>query len=455
MTTFAAVDIGTSFTKGGIVDVESGQIRNLTRRPAAARIPSTNVDEFEIDAEEILHSVRELITSLLRSSPACNGILICGQMGGLILCDEQSRPLRPYLSWLDKRSASAPDAEQSTFDELFDELGERSQRVLGNEVRPGLTLSSLFHLKKTGALSGFQNAYPVTLPDFVATALCSSTPVIERTSTPGLLDVTSRTLAISLFEELGLTDLRWPEVVDFRHCVGEFATGGSSIPVYAGTGDHQCSLAGTHLRADELSINISTGSQVSIISDHTHVGDFQLRSYFDGRMLRSVTNIPAGRALSAVVALLSETGRQAPPTADDWDYFLSRAEETNESDIDVSLALFPGAVEGPGHFCNLKEGNLTVGHVARACLTKMADTYYHFGKQIADRSEWSRIALSGGVAQQSPLLRRLIADQFRSEYRLADTREDALNGLMVLGRVIAGLDDNVADATAALSKMAR
>ena len=65
-------------------------------------------------------------------------------------------------------------------------------------------------------------------------------------------------------------------------------------------------ILGALLQRDELSLNISTGSQVSLLKPKVEFGNFQTRPFFDGRFSITITHIPAGRALNALVKLLSE-----------------------------------------------------------------------------------------------------------------------------------------------------
>lgn len=445
---YIALDIGTSFTKGAIVNVEELNIRSLSRRPSPSRIASDNPLYHELDPDGVVAGTKEIIQELSTESPNCSGILMTGQMGGLVLCDENGTAQRPYISWLDRR-ATADHRRQacSIFESISAIVGSRASTVFGNEFRPGLPLSFLYSLSENGDLSQYAGTIPVTLPDYVAAALCHAQPVMEWTGATGLLDVTNRCFPADLLTELGLDELSLPELVDFRHCVGECDVNGRHIPVYAATGDHQCSLAGTLLSDSELSINISTGSQVSMLTSDSTVGEFQIRPYFDGRLLKTITNIPAGRALTAIIKLLTEIGGDEIELKKAYQTLFNKAAATPESDVEVNLAFFPGAIEGPGSFQNLNEGNLTVGHLARACLNQMATYYAQLATRIdADRS-WNRIAFSGGIAQMSELLREMVAEKIGSPYRMAATSEDSLMGMMILGRVIARLNDNVAAAT--------
>ncbi len=447
---FIAIDIGTSFTKGAIVDSESLTICNVRRMPAPPRMSGGHVFFQEYSPLEIVESVVDVIAELLPLISQCRGILLTGQMGGLILCSENGTALSPYISWLDRRAALPHPFQSGTFmDGLTEAVGDRARTVLGNEFRPGLPISFLYYLKEMRQLAQYDGAMPVTLTDYVAAAMCKSRPVIERTNAAGVLDVCSGKLAFELFDELSLGKLDWPEVVDFRHCVGEYKTEGQSLPVFAATGDHQCSLAGTLITQGELSVNISTGSQLSILTDAVSFGDFQLRPYFDGMFLKTITNIPAGRALSAMMKLLTEiSGTEPSDMKRAWDYFFEQAETTAGTDVAVNLAFFPGAISGPGSLSNLREDNLTVGHIARACLEQMADYYNLLAGQLAPARDWSSLVFSGGIAQQSRLLKQLISSRLEAVARAVNSSEDSLFGMMVLGRVIAGLNSNVAEATA-------
>ncbi|MCA9051988.1 MAG: hypothetical protein KDA89_24790, partial [Planctomycetaceae bacterium] len=185
-------------------------------------------------------------------------------------------------------------------------------------------------------------------------------------------------------------------------------------------------------------------------------GPYQIRPYFDGRCLRTVTNIPAGRALTAIIRLLTEIPRSGTESSDEtsaWDYFFSQAETVAGSDADVSLAFFPGAVPGPGYFRNLREDNLTVGRLARAALETMAGYYQELSGRILPGHKCKRIAFSGGIAQKSALLRRLTQERIGLPSRLTSSTEDSLLGLMVLGRVIAGLNHDVASASQAAAML--
>ena len=106
------------------------------------------------------------------------------------------------------------------------------------------------------------------------------------------------------------------DLTGFSALLGECASGAAAvaghwysddgaIPIYAGVGDHQCSLLGAGLTpGDCASVNLGTGSQVSVLiapgSDRPLPGsdEVELRPYFDAdHLLRTITH--KGDALMA------------------------------------------------------------------------------------------------------------------------------------------------------------
>jgi len=448
---YLAVDVGTSYTKAAVLDIERFRLGRIERVPSPLRRGNDHPLFHELDPREFVVAVRQVAERLLADTPKCRGVLLCGQMGGLVLTSPTGAPEGPYISWLDRRSTEVHPSGRTYFDLFRDKLGTEWPRRLGNEVRPGLPLPCLDWLSQHGGLPS-SHVFPLTLPDFVAANLCGCRPVMERTGATGSIDVTSQQWPTELIEGLGLKHLDWPELVDFRAAVGECRLAGQDLPVYAAVGDHQCALAGTFLQPGELSINISTGSQVAMIEAPGSLpGEFQLRPFFDGAFLKTITNIPAGRALNALVRLLSELAEsQQLPLADPWEYILDQASAAPDSELDVNLAFFPSPVSGPGRLGNLSEDNLSIGTLFRAAFAQMAEYNETFAARLSAERAWERVVFSGGLAQRSELLRELICRRLGPAHRVTKSTDDTLLGMMVLGRVIAGHEATVREAAQAV-----
>jgi len=95
---------------------------------------------------------------------------------------------------------------------------------------------------------------------------------------------------IQAFKDEFGTTLLFDKIVSYNQISGYI----KDVPCYPGCGDLQCALLGAGLN-DEISINMATGSQVSILlsePDRT----LQTRPYF-GKWLKCITHIPSGRLL--------------------------------------------------------------------------------------------------------------------------------------------------------------
>lgn len=223
------------------------------------------------------------------------------------------------------------------------------------------------------------------------------------------------------------------------------------LPVFAPVGDYHCSQAGALLEDGEISINISTGSAVIQLARGCEFGEFQTRPWFDGRFLKTITHIPAGRALNALVRLLSELAEaQGVALRDPWEYIVAQAAEAPPSSLRVNPAFYFSAMGDRGSITDAREENLRVGPLFRAAFEGMADNYAQCATRISPARDWSRLVFSGGLALKTPLLRRLICDRLGAEHRLAISDEDTLLGLLALALAFSGKTSSVAAAMARL-----
>jgi len=140
------------------------------------------------------------------------------------------------------------------------------------------------------------NLIPVSLPDFVLSVFCGSSPGVELTnaSAYGLLNLETLNWHHEVIKALGLSQLSWPVLRGQGGVVGRMRVGGKLVPCYTPVGDNQCAMVGVLIGAEELSLNISTGSQVSRLTAGLALGEHQTRPFFDGKFLNTFSNAPAG-----------------------------------------------------------------------------------------------------------------------------------------------------------------
>lgn len=451
---FIAIDVGTSFIKGCVLDLDTRRLSHLQRFPFPEPIAGRAAARREYDPATVLVVVKTLIDQLAAEAGNCAGLVMCSQMHGLVLCDPQGAPLSTLTTWQDERALQPhPRAQQSYFEVAAQRIGTDAIRQMGNEFRPGLPVARLFALAEQDLLPA--EAVPLALPDFILSQLCNVPPCTDVTHAMahGALDLQTLDWHSGALAALGLERLRWPKLLPQGGRVGVLRLGGHSVPCYAPVGDYQCAMAGAFLRSNDLSLNISTGSQVSVLAPRFVLGDFQTRPFFDGRFLATITHIPAGRALSALVRLLTELAdAQGVSLADPWAYIERAAAVVAPPQMRVDLAFFASSCGDQGELTGIREAELTVGHLFRAAFQNMADNYRACAARLAPVGDWDELVFSGGLAHRFKLLREMISETFHLGYRLCPEPEDTLLGLMALAMAFTGEAGSVEQAMSELGE---
>lgn len=445
-----ALDLGTSFIKGAVLDLDTLRLVDVHRIPFPDPLPGLPPLYREFAPQRVLDSVRVLLNDLATFAPDCEGLVMCTQMHGIVWTTPDGEARSNLTTWQDQRVLMPHPSGTGTYFEVMKRwLSVDERRQLGNELRPGLPVGLFFWLAEQRQLPD-ADLIPAALSDFVLANLCGALPVTETTNAMahGLLNLDTMDWHDEVIAKLGLEDIRLPALKPHGAVVGWLPFGGRSIPCYTPIGDYQCAILGALLRDDELSLNISTGSQVSLLQPKAVFGDFQTRPFFDGRFAITITHIPAGRALNALVKLLSELAvSQGVELADPWDYIARRAADSGDTTLRVNLAFYSSACGDHGAITAIQESELTVGHLFRAAFQNMADNYYQCALRLAPDQDWRQIVFSGGLVQKVDILRKTICDRFGASHRLSPSAEDTLLGLLALGLAFTGRAATVAAAT--------
>ena len=438
MSQFLGIDAGSSYLKAALIDPDRPALGRTARVPFPEFLPGLPPLHREVDPAAILQAVADLLQTLA-GGERFDGLVLCGQMHGFILVDERGAAVSNYISWLDQR-VTAEDFEQ-----LATVVSEEERRELGNEFRPSIAMPMLWWLGRHSKLPPGRIT-PVSIADFIAARLCETTPVMEPTQAAafGALRLGTLRWHDEVIGKAELDSLCWPVVRPAGSVVGHW----QGAPCYAAAGDAQCALAGALLAERELSINIGTGSQVAMLAA-TASDKLQTRPYFDDRLLRTITHIPAGRALGALVGLLTEVSGTTEEAA--WRHIEQEVSKVAATDLRAGISFFPGACGDRGFLENLHEGNLSAGHVFRAVFESMAENYRSCAERLDADGVAERIVFSGGVARRLDLLRDLTAARLALPARLSPHPEDTLLGLLVLALAYSGRARSIAAATAAVA----
>ncbi len=435
-TRFIGLDLGTTHCKGAVLDLDRRAVEHFRRIPTPKRIPGLPPTRYELDPAAVLETVRTLIGELLCVAPNAAGVVMCGQMHSLVFSDARGHPRSSAITWQDQRVLE-PSASGAgvVFDELARTVSAEQQHEIGSELRAGVPIATLFAIHQRGELP--TDRYPTSLPDYVLANLCGVEPTTEATNAAahGLYHLDRHDWHRDLIAKLGLDSLRWPRIRAFGEVVGVADIDGHKLTCFTPIGDQQCALVGAGLCERVLSLNISTGSQVSLLSRDRPRGEFQVRPYFDGKWLRTIVSVPAGRSLGLLVDLLTEIGGN---DRDHWDYIRQAVDKVPKTDLEVDLSYFSSLTGNRGRIANIRAGNLTVGHLFAAAFKSMAANYARCATILSPQREWDSVVFSGGLAQRFPRLRTEILTALGNPpSRLFANEEDTLQGLLALAEVCA------------------
>ncbi len=442
---FLGIDLGTSFIKAAVLDLDASELRQVRRMPFPEPLRLPDPLRVEFDPAGIAATVKQLIDELAASSGPYEGVVMCAQMSCLILMDERAEARSNCIGWRDQRALEPhPSGAGSYYDVLTRRLTAQQKRELGNELPPGAPICFLFWMAEKGLLE--PGLVPVSLADFVLASLCGCTPSVESTNAMayGLLQLESLRWHAEVIKALGLERLNWPPILRHGEVVGNMKVGASQVPCYTPVGDYQCALAGSLIEEGELSLNISTGSQVSQLTGRLVPGNYQTRPFFDQKFTNTLSHLPAGRSLNVLVDLLVELGQSwGTAIPDPWDYIARAASAVDHTDLEVKLSFFAGPMGDKGSISNIREQNLTVGTLFRAAFENMAQNYYDCALRILPDRSWNNIVFSGGLGRKMKLLRRIIERKFQTGSRLCPLEEDTMLGMMILARVFSHRSESV------------
>lgn len=435
------VDIGSSSIKGAVLNAVTGTIEATAKVPFPEPLQGLPVGWFEVSPAAILTGVREVLTELLRCCPEAERIRFCSQMGGILLVSSSTgEALTNYLSWRDQRTLqpfaglSHTDAahEGSMLEHIRGVLTENMFCELGRELKPGTATALLRWLALKDGLPA--NAAPVTIGDFVTASLCSTRPRMHRTQGLGMLNLRTGNWHFEALALLGLDGLNWPDFAEDAVPIGALHWNGRVLECYASIGDQQAALRGIELQPNELSVNMSTGAQVSRITAVFEPADCQTRCWFNGQFLNTITHIPAGRSLTVLESLLTELSRSAGLSiADSWQLISNACEATGDSGgLRCDLSFFAGALGNEGSLSGITTENLTVGRLFQAAFDFMAESAARCAARLSPAAAWEQVAVSGGLVQSFPALHRKLAARLPWPIRAVAGTEETLTGLMKL-----------------------
>ncbi len=431
-----ALDIGSSSIKGAMLDCDARSMSHVVSRPFPQPIDGLPQGFFEVDPQQAISEVHAVLDQLAPHAREARAVFVSSQMGGTILVDESGNALTNYLSWRDQRTLQLAGNGRTYLQQVREAWGGELLGTIGNELPAGSAFALLYWLKRNGKLP--QEGKPISIGDYVIGQLGARAPSMHVTHGIGMLDLRTVDWHREALDRLGLQEVKFAKLSRSVESNASLNLGGRNLPIYGAYGDQQCALRGAGLERGELSINVSTGSQVSRRATKFSPGNYQTRLFFDGDWLDTITHLPAGRSLNVLLDLLTELAKaEGVELRDAWKNVVRLANEshaTGPSGLTADLAFFAGPMGDRGSVEGITTENFSVGSLFCAAFKNMADNYAACSQRLAG-GNWKSIVVSGGLVQAVPPLRSMIESHFTAPLRCSSGEETFL-GLAELARAV-------------------
>jgi len=421
------IDLGTTTVSVVMMDGESGAILG-SRTVAHHGFLDGHIPEAKIqDPQRMVDVVKTAAAELEREFGAPEAIGLTGQMHGMLYVDARGEAVSPLYIWQDGCGNLAMDSGETYASYL---------RQTGGAASAGFGLTTHFYLQKNGMIPA--NAVKmVTICDYVGMKLCESCKAViakDMAASWGCFDLRERRFLVEEMEALGVDTSFLPELME-EHCIMGHTPEG--IPVIVSLGDNQASVLGSVSDlCDTVLINIGTGSQVSMGTEHYHdvSGSIELRPCVEGTSLLVGSGLCGGRAY----AMLEQFYREVTGSGEAmYDRMAAQAKEFREKHgADAAWKVkttFSGTRSNPeekGSITgigveNFHPGAMTLG-VIGGILGELHEMYTQMCCVTGRRA--TRLVGSGNGIRKNKLMQELAEEIFGMKLSIPQYQEEAAYG---------------------------
>ncbi len=426
--TYLLLDFGASRVKSGVYETAAGVVNDV--RATTSCEPCANESgRYEVSVADLARQFRTIVDSYRREY-ILDGIMICSEMHGFAVIGDSGKFLGNYISWRDSRDAHAGGGVFSALKKIMPP--DEYLKTTGMLCSPTLPLVNLISFMKTQNVS---KARVVALPELLAVANGSFFNLSHSSMAAGLgvYDIHAKSFSeklVSFAEEQTGTALAFGNVTDDVVVAGEY----DGIPIYSGIGDLQAAVYGAGNGPDTISVNLGTGSQVSLVDGKSSNDNLEVRPFLNGLMMQTITHIPSGRMLNCYVGFLNDVA----PLRDVWGLLATVTNtEMTAAQLDFGLGVFPGAWggSGSGGIVGIMEGRLTLRNYIASLLKAYVGQYAKAISAFGD-VRGRRIVLSGGIAAKLPVVGERLSMLTGLNVHFSQNSEETLDGLARLVDVL-------------------
>jgi sugar (pentulose or hexulose) kinase len=441
---FIAIDIGSTSIKSALLDLDTLEIRNKLKEPTPGRNLAVSSNRYEVSLDALYEIVLKMINYHVQAEPLIQGILLSTQMHGFVLSTYNNEAITPYISWQDERCIEAlPGSSGNALEHLHTLLGDDYYQHSGIHLKPRLALSNLYRWLLDNPHVIKQDIKFHTLGSYLISKMTGEYVChLTNAAATGFVDIRQGDWHAGTISLLGCSDMQFPKIIKETDVAGYFSGSNGLIPVYPDIGDHQASLLGSMLMANQdVMVSIGTAGLISRIIPTMDGGLHEVRPYFDGCYVQTITGIPGGRNLDKLTGLVSEIGQEIFGQALDNDVIIEKINgliaDKRDTDLQMEIGFFNNQVGvKQGMITHITAENLQLPSIFLAAYRNMAQVYKNLiHTLVSNGEENTRYIMSGGVAWHNRILFEIMTSKLDGKGLLSPYSDEPLVGLMRIALV--------------------
>ena len=421
------IDCGASFIKAALY-VDDKEISNIQKKSPAVHKDEKITDPVQING--LFQIVKEIISELASKVTGDISLAFCNEMHGFILADEKANPVIDYISWQKEFGNIEIDGVSSK--QLILDSQRDNVRLSGMPLRAGLPSANLLYLSRTKEVS-LDGLYFLTLGDYLIFKLSGQVPCCHPTNAAatGLLDITKNDWNKELIDFVtNGQKLIFPKVgVEPLN----FVFNGKSIKCFPAIGDQQAALLGAQFTdVNEMSFNLGTGAQVSILVDKpvlSNDNSYQIRPYFNDLYLKTIPHIPSGRAINVFIRFYQSIFAKFGLDVSEDEIWKNMLTNDCDGSLKIGLGFFENAVDNKtkGHINDIGEFDLNFDNLSASVIKQTADNFIYISKKLYEPKRIKKLVFSGGIARRIDKIVNRIVKEYNLDYCVSTN--DTLVGL--------------------------
>ena len=420
------IDIGTTTISAVVMDMDTQKVEKAYTISNNSFLAAGHAWEKIQDSAVIITKAKNLVDSILEEYPEIERIGMTGQMHGIVYLDKEGSAISPLYTWQDRR------CDEKCFDGKC--ISQIIEEKTGKTVPTGYGLATHIYNLKVGSVP--QNAVQIcTIMDYLGMVLTGEKrPLVHSSNAAslGFYDAEAGGFVKEDLERLGVDIGILPTVTEYFTFLGEYRGRLVSVAI----GDNQASFLGAvYDMENSVLVNIGTGGQISVLSDHCFMAEnIEARPFVKGRYLLAGSSLCGGRAY-ATLEKFFKTYAQAMGVTETNHYavmekLLETREETERLIVDTRFSGTRSESERRGKIEGISTENFTPAALIYGVLEGMAQELYDMYQVIVaetDRRKVKMIASGNGI-RKNVWLQRILSQKFHMSVQLAEYEEEAAVG---------------------------